>query len=376
MTHNILYLNRVSEIGGAAQSLLLLLSGLDRDRFCPMVVLPSPGPLADRLQALDIETIFIPLNRLRWRNPFPYLKTVSRLVALLRNRRFDLVHANIGFCNQYAAVAARLTGTPSICHVRNIKSRVSFWEHGLWLAHVLIANSQATLDSVRGRARKAQRVELVYNGVDLTQFAPRGDRHFRQQLGLGEETFVLGMVGRVTTEKGQHTFIRSLQAVFERQSDACALIVGDVVIDGTQEYLKQLKRMVSELGLSANVLFTGFVEDTPAVYDSIDLLVMPSVAEPFGRVLIEAMAMQKPVIATRAGGALEVVDEEVTGLLVPPDRPDSLAEAIMRIMGNEVLGKKMGVQGRKRVERLFSSKQNVARTESIYQDILGRSGNA
>jgi len=370
MVYNILYLNRASEIGGAEQSLLLLLSDLNQDRFSPTVILPKNGPLANSLRALDIETIFIPLNRLRWRNPFPYFKTLGKLTALLKDRKFDLVHSNIEFCSQYVSVAAKLSGTPCICHVRNILNKISFWEYTLWLPDVLIANSQATLESIKGQACKTQKVELIYNGVDLKKFIRKDDKTFRDNLGINEDTFLLGVVGRINPRKGHHTFISSLKIVLESKSNFCALIVGNEILDGAEEYLLKLKHLVSELRLSDKVIFTGFVKDMSALFDSLDLLVLPSLAEAFGRVLIEAMAMEKPVVATRSGGAIEVVDDGVTGILVKVESPDSLAEAILRIMTNKTMAEKMGRMGRKRVELLFNNKQNITKTENVYLNIL------
>ena len=116
--------------------------------------------------------------------------------------------------------------------------------------------------------------------------------------------------------------------------------------------------------------FTGFTEDMPGMYYALDLLVLPSVAEPFGRTLIEAMAMERPVIATRAGGAVEVVDDGVTGILVTSENSDELADAIQWASKNRDIANKMGIKGRERAESLFAIKENVKKIELVYQNIL------
>jgi len=372
MRHSILYLTWKPVIWGAETSFLLLLTHLDLTLFNPVVVVPSKGPLVDRLAQLGVETIITPLERLRWRNPFPYLKTVHRLARLVADKNISLVHSNIEFCNQYAAMAARIKGVPHICHVRNIIGRLAFWELFLGLSNVLIANSKATAEGFRRYAKKRQRVEVIYNGLELDKFdSSRGSNNsFRQKLGIDGKTFLIGQVARIVPAKGQHILIRAMAEVVKTCPDAKALIVGDAKSEATYSYLAELEKQVAEFQLKDNVMFAGYVENIVELYASLDLVVLPSLAEPFGRSLIEAMAMGKPVVATRAGGAVEVVENEVTGLVVETDGVAGLASAILKIKADKALAAKFGENGRKRVERLFDIQENVQKIEQIYRDIL------
>ena len=373
MRFNVLYLTWNPAVWGAETSLLLLLTYLDRTLFNPIVVLPCTGPLSDRLANLEVETIIMPLNRLRWRNPVPYLRTVYRLVRLIKNKKIDLVHSNIEYCNQYAMPAAKITRRPTICNIRNIvPTKWDFREMLLWFPDALIANSRATAASFEPYARKFQQKAVIYNGLELDRFVPHeGDNStFREQCGIKEGIFTIGVVARVVPAKGQHILIQSLAEVVKTNPNVCALIVGDAKSENTYSYLAELEKQVAEFQLTDNVVFTGYVENITELYASLDLVVLPSLAEPFGRALIEAMAMGKPVVATRAGGAVEVVDDGVTGLLVPPDDPASLAKAILEIKADRAFAAKLGENGRKRVARLFDIEENVRKTEQIYRDIL------
>ena len=370
--YRILYVNLTSEIGGGTQSLVSLVSGLDRERFHPIVVLPdSKGPLMKKLEEHEMETAIMPLGRLRRRNPLPYLKAVFRFIRFIRNKRVDLVHSNIRFTNQYLVVAARLTGVPIISHVRCIMTREWYNEYFLWLSDTFIANSYATEESYRPYLRRNQKSIVIHNGVNLESFVPhRGDAAFRKTLGIGEDTFLIGVVARLVPEKGHRWFIQALKKLVDVHPNVCALFVGDTKIDNTEWYLAELKEQLRSLGLSSNVVFTGFVENVMEVYDSLDLLVLSTDAEPFGRVLIEAMAMEKPVVATKAGGAIEVVVDGKTGFLVPYQDTDALVNAMLEFVHNPQLGNEFGKEGRKRVEELFDIRLNRERTQQLYVETL------
>ena len=367
-----LFISHTAQIGGAEISLILLLMHINRENFCPLVVLPTIGPLADRLDTLGIEIIILPLNRLRWRNPLPYIWTVYKLVKLIKVRKINLVQTNIEPANQYGVVAAWLAGIPCVAHIRNIQNRRRYWEHFLALSKVCIANSHATARSLRSVSLLHQRIEVIHNGVDLEVFDPLSvDRsHQRKRLNISSKTFLIGVAGRISPEKRQHLFLESFAKVVDTNTEMHALLIGDTSADGNEWYLEDLYKRVVSLGLEKKVTFTGFTEDMPGMYYALDLLVLPSVAEPFGRTLIEAMAMERPVIATRAGGAVEVVDDGVTGILVTSENSDELADAIQWASKNRDIANKMGIKGRERAESLFAIKENVKKIELVYQNIL------
>ena len=368
-TKRILYVTHIPSIGGAEVSLLGLLERLDRTRFDPLVVLPGKGLLANHVTKLEVPVVLLRLYDGGRRHPWPFLNSVWQLVKLIKREKIELVHANIERVNRTVTVAARLAGVPQICHVRNIQTKESFRHFFVALSPFLIANSRATEQSYAEYMRPSQTSYMIYNGVDLRRF-DTAPGQMRSEWGIGAKAYVIAQVSRIVPEKGIHLFIKALSVVVNRHPNVWGVIVGDTSVDGNQDYQQRLQRQVVELGLSQRVLFTGHMDNMPKVYGAIDLLVQPSIAEPFGRTLIEAMAMRLPVIGTRAGGAVEVVEDGGTGLLVLPNDANELTQAILTLMEDRMLADRMGQAGRERVERLFTVQIHAKRIQEIYQNIL------
>lgn len=373
MPYRILYLNRSSEISGAEISLILLLERLDRGRFWPLIAVPSEGPLCKKLKEKEVDFRIEPLAFLKTRNPLPFIRTIGRLVKIIREEKISFVHANDYIGNQYGVIASRLAGVPIISHVRLILGPRAIRNSFLRYADHLIANSNTVAHALESAGISKDRISVVWNGVDSKAFSPNSDhggRKFRDCLGVPDKGFLIGYIGRIHYTKGIHTLIQAMTEVVKNGPGAMLIIVGDIVIDQSSEYLTRLKMLTQKLGLTDLVHFMPFQDNIRAVYDAVDLVVLPSLAEPFGRVLIEAMAMEKPVIGTRAGGAVEIVEDGITGLLVPPEDPYALAQAMFQLMKNREIAIRMAKMGRKRAETLFSIEENVERIQKIYKKKL------
>ena len=368
--YKVLYLDFVSVIGGGQASLLLLLKNLNVKKFKPVVILPGKGRLYKQIQRLGIETIILPISKINTLNPFPYLRTVWNLIRVFRRHKIDLLHCNSDICNQYGLIAAKIVRIPVVTHTRNILGKRAFQRMFLGGGDVLIANSRATADSYAQYVSKGQRVETIYNAVDTEQFHPEGRCDLKSRYNIRNGEFVIGQIAQITPNKGQDVFIRALAHVVQTQPNVRALIVGDTVVDNSDWFLDELKQLVKELGLVDKVIFTGFIEDIVDLYRCLDLLVLPSRSEGFGRTIADAMAMSKPVVVTRVGGLPEIVSEGETGLLVPSGDSTALANAILEIIENPKLYKKFSNNGRKRVKELFTIEKNVKETERVYISLL------
>ena len=368
--YKILYLDSVSVIGGAEISLLTLLRNLNREKFEPLVILPNRGMLGDRIQELDIDIKFFPLNKINIRNPLPYLKTVWSLIKILRNHNIDLLHCNMDICNQYGMIAAKLLNTPVITHTRNILGKRAFQRMFLSGADMLIANSRVCAESYSQYISKDQGVEIIYNAVDAEQFHPEGRCNLKSQFNIRNGEFVIGQVAQITPDKGQDVFIRALAQVVKTYPNVRALIVGDTVIDDSDWFLNKLKQLVKELDLIDKVTFSGFIKDIVDMYRCLDLVVLPSESEGFGRTIAEAMAMSKPVVATKVGGLPELILEGETGFLVPSGDSNALAYSILKIIESPDLARTIGINGRKMVKEKFSIENNVKKTEQAYMSLL------
>jgi len=267
-------------------------------------------------------------------------------------------------------IAAKLVGIPVITHTRNILGKRAFQRMFLRGADVLIANSRAVADSYARYVSKGQRVESIHNAVDTKYLYLAESCDSRSRFKINSSEFVIGQIARIHPSKGQDVFIRALAQVVETHPNVRALIVGDTVIDNSDWFLDELKQLVKELDLVDKIIFTGFVEDIVEIYRSLDLVVLPSKSEGFGRTIAEAMAMSKPVVATKVGGLPELILDGETGILIPPEDSNAFAEAILRVIENRQLASELGINGRRRVEDYFSIENNVRETEQVYMSLL------
>lgn len=370
----VLYLNPFAEIGGAEMSLLETLRKLDRSRYQPTVVLPAQGPLVGRLQALGVEVVILSLRKLRRGNFLPFLLGVCTLARFIRARRIDLVHANAELANQYGVWAARIAGVPMICHTRRqILPRAFRWLFLAW-ADVLVANSRAVAASYADRVRRGQRVAVIYNGIDATEIERQAKGRAATHGGgrKSPAAVLLVVPARIHPTKGQDIFLRALAEAAWHVPHLCAVLAGDTRVDQSEDFLLNLRHLAASLSLADRVQFPGFVDDMPSLYAIADVVVLPSLEEPFGRVLIEAMALRKPVVATWGGGVPEVVEDGKTGLLVPPGDATALAEAIVHLASDPELRQTLGEKGRRRVESHFSIDRTVCLLQDLYDAILTR----
>lgn len=348
----VLHVSHTGILGGAERSLLTLLDALDRSRIAG-VACPD-GALADALRDRRL-----PVHRIRGttaslrvhpvRTPIAIaeiIQTGVSLSAIAKRCAATVVHANSVRAGLATAVAARWGAPPSVIHVRDVLppgpaaraiTRAVVAQPG---AVVCISHYVARRFAADGRCRLP--VSVVPNAVDLARFDPvRADRGAtRAQLALPADAPVLAIVGQITPWKGHDTAVRALHVVRRTHPAARLLIVGDVKFDApatrlrNRSYLAELRQLVDALGLGDAVRFTGERQDVAEILGAVDALLVPSVAEPFGRTVIEAMAMGAPVIATDLGGPAEIIEHGVTGLLAPPGEPARWAEAVNRVLAD------------------------------------------
>lgn len=321
-TITVLYVcNFPDVIGGGEESLLGLVDVLRRTAVKPILVVPGGGEIAEWGRGAGVPVRVLPMPTLKplpgWRN----LRAVRALAALLPDEAVDLVHANGSRAMLYAGVAARRAGVPVIWHVRIADPDP--WLDGLLLrlATAVIANSRATAGRFAGPGA-AHKVQVIPNGVDLDRFCPGApDPVLRQALGIPPAGPVVTYVGRLEHGKGPDVFLEAAGRVHTEVRGTSFLVVGD----GPMRPALEAKARVADLP----VVFAGRRADLVPILHLTSVLIVPSRQEAFGRVLIEAMAADIPVVATRVGGIPEVVVDGETGLLVPPEDPASLAAALL-----------------------------------------------
>ncbi len=367
-TYTILYLaNSGDIIGGGQISLLGLLKRLNRGKYHPVVVCPAVGSLYDELKRIGVETHIVRMNTLRNLNFLLWVKTINRLVQLIKSKKIQIIHSNGSRATIFGGIAARLTKTPLIWHVRIVNSDKLLDRLLARLASKIIVISKAVSRRFNWLKNKEDKIVLVYNGIDLERFKPNvGIRKVRGEISLSSETPLVVTVGRLDWYKGHKYLLEAAEKIVQTLPDARFLIVGD------GGYRKRLENQVKQLNLDENVIFTGNRKDIPEILAGIDLFVLSSVSEGFGRAVAEAMACAKTVVATKAGGLSEVVEDGITGRLVSPKNSTALAEAIIELLKDKKKAENMGIAGRKRVEKLFSIERNVKSIEELYEKILTR----
>jgi glycosyltransferase involved in cell wall biosynthesis len=371
--HNILFTSLSGKmLGGGQRSLLLLLERLNRKKFKPFLVCPSEGSLIQKAEKLDIETTLIKMRRIKSVNVFSTAATVFRFKELIKKKSIDLIHTDSPRQAFYAGRAARVTETPLIWHVRvSTREKRSFEKYLFNHAHKVIAVSKAASQRFDGFPLAQEKVVVIPNGVDLTEFVKeQPDSKLKEKLNVQEEGILVGTLGQLIPGKGQEVFLKAASLVLKHIPQVKFMVVGD----GNRAYREKLEELSKTLGISETTVFTGFREDIPRIMNTLDIVVLPSTThlEGLSRVIIEAMASSTPVIATNSGGNPEAVEDGATGLLVPPEDPSRLAECILTLIKDKTKRKQMGEAGRKRAEKLFNIEKNVSRIEKVYEELLCR----
>jgi glycosyltransferase involved in cell wall biosynthesis len=347
----ILFLNETSLMSGGERCLLDLLVELD-DEVEALVACP-PGPLADAVQALGVRVLpMAPMTGSLRLHPWHTPRTLAALVvAAARVRRMDrvhgidLVHANSLRAGLVAA-GARVGGGPRFVaflhdaidgrRLARLTSRVIRAE-----ASMVFANS-AYSASCFGLDRSDPRLRIVYNPIDLASFdmALHNEAASRAQLGLAPDDLVLAIIAQITPWKGHQEALETLDALRVAHPRARLLLAGEpkFVARATRydnrRYEAVLRRYVEDRRLERNVVWLGERDDVPAILAAVDILLVPSWAEPFGRVVVEAMAMGCLVVATAVGGPAEVIADGVDGLLLAPGEPLLWARELARIVSD------------------------------------------
>jgi glycosyltransferase involved in cell wall biosynthesis len=389
----VLYVNHTAAVSGGERSLLDLLGAL------PGTVearLATPrGQLQQRAEALGVQCTSIVgtagslrLHLLHTPRALAEMTAAAAQVArAVAREQPDIVHANsiragvvLGLARSSPLPGLRLPRSlPSVVHVRDClppgRASAATLRLIAATASTVIANSAYTAASVRAAAPRAS-LEVVHNPVDLTRFDPaKLDRAAaRARLGeAGGRAALLGVVAQLSPWKGQDTAIEALGALCREGIDAQLLLIGSAkfVASSTrfdnESYVAHLRELAVREGVAERVSWLGEREDVPELIRALDVLLLPSWEEPFGRALIEAMALEVPVIATDVGGPREIVTDGREGFLLAPRRAAEWARAITRLLQSPELAAQMGRAGRERVQQEFTTTRHVAATLDVYE---------
>lgn len=334
----ILFLDQSGKPGGAE---LCLLDIAKPYNDC-LVGLFADGDFKTLLQQHQIPVQLLTTEPIKVRKQSSFvegLAALKQLIPLISKttqiaRKYDLIYANTQKALVIGAIASFLSRRPLVYHLHDILSPEHFSQTNRNIAvksanrfaSLIIANSQASKAAFVQAGGREDITKVVYNGFEpeIYQVSSCDVKQLRQDLQL-EGKFVVGHFSRLAPWKGQHILI---EALAKCQPNVTVLLVGDALF-GEQDYVKQLHQQVDALGLQQRIKFLGFRSDIPLLMTACDLIAHTSISpEPFGRVIVEAMLCAKPVIAAKAGGAMELVEHGINGFLVTPKDPQQLAQLI------------------------------------------------
>ena len=352
------------ELGGQI-SLYQLLKRLDRKTYRPIVIVPSTGSFSRALKEIGCELAFLTFPRIAAANLLDSFRCFIRTFRLLRTHSIHLVHSDHPTDTFYLAVCSKILGIPLVWHARvTYRSRLD--RLNLLLARRLIGVSDAVSARFFARGRTSGKYVTIHNGVDPEQFKPGNEDGLRKELGFGSSESVVTTIGQLSTEKGIFDFIEAARLLSRRDPNCRFLIVGK----GKEQVSGQVRDRIHAYGIEKRVSLLGFRTDVNRILNASDIFVLPSYTEGFPRTVIEAMSCGKPVVGSNVEGIREAIEDGKTGYLVPPGKPQKLAEAISYLLENQMNSKAMGQAGREKVLRLFTVEDHISKIQGVYREIL------
>ncbi len=376
----VLYILNGSSMGGANRSLSVLLAGLDRSRFRPLALLPTRGPFVERLRQLEVPARFMTLPWLgrynaqlsgHLKRAVRNTRNMHRIRRLMKEQKVRLVHTNTIF-PLGGALAAKISSLPHVWHLREGLDTPQYnLRFGRAASRFLIAALSDRMICISDYVRRtsvppkaASRAVVIPNALE--EIPPL---HIR-----GSPTSpVVGAVGLIGSKKRTRLFVEAAASIARAFPEARFIVVGEPTA-GEESLLEACRARVSELGLEKRFEWTGFLPDPRPLYDRMDLLLHPGVHEAFGRVLIEAMARGIPVVSVDSGAVPEVVENNLSGLIVPADDLERFAAAAVKCLSDAELYAALARGARSRTVGRFQAAEHVHRVEEVYEDLLKEEG--
>jgi glycosyltransferase involved in cell wall biosynthesis len=382
---HILFINYSNDIGGAEKSLLDILQGIDRDQYSPSLLTFGSGSLSSLAKHAGIDVIEVPdvidLSAFRrdrimrslikgiWKLP-AMIRQILYVRNAIRHRPIDIIHTNNPKSHVIGTLASMRLHKKIVFHMRDIFLRrtlsyLLFSVIGKWAKPVCIAISQSVLASLPKSLQI--HASVIYNGFHVPVIR-KERKKVRDELGISGSEMVVISVGRIVPWKGYDVLVKAMATILKHQ-ESRLIIVGDVLY-WESSYLEKIKGLARDLGVFESVIFTGFVEDVNSLISASDLFILPSTQEPFGRVLVEAMLCQVPVIAFRSGGPIEIIEDNRTGILVESRDAERLGAAIDYILLDKEKRESMGIEARRQALKRFPMDKMISRLEALYRSMF------
>jgi len=356
-------------IGGTERQVVNLVKNHDRSRFeVHLACFRRAGPLLREVDNSDVALSEYPITTL------PSLKTLAqqgRFIRYLRAHRIRVVHSFGFYANIFAIPAARIAGVALVvASIRDTGDHLTRAQKALQksvcrAADRVLVNAQAVRDVLVDAGYDPKRITIIRNGIDVDRFnGLPSDPGVRASLGLPGAGPLVAVFARLNRLKGLEYFLDAAALLVNRFEHARFLIVGDSI---SSEYREELEMRARALGLGERIVFAGFRDEIPQLLSEVTISVLPSLSEGLSNVVLEAMAAGVPVVATAVGGTKELIEDGVSGLLVPPRDASALAQAIGSLLADPERGARIGRAGREAARERFSLQSTVEQTERLYE---------
>jgi glycosyltransferase involved in cell wall biosynthesis len=380
----IIYTNHTGRVSGAEKVLLSMLRGLDQTRYEPFVICPAEENLQSKLQHEGIPCATVPIlhARFTWRPSelFRYLSSFARVILATRKEIErsdpDFVHANTVRAGIAATLSTLGTRRIIVWHVHDDLPPHPLSKVIRLLAYSskrteIVAVSKATAKSFCGAFSFKGRMHVISNGTDLNQFPLKrlGESPLKSELGISEQSFLVCAVGQICARKGLRALLEAFSQIYDDAPSIHLAIVGKPVFSHEEQYRDELVETAEAAGISDRVHFTGERQDISSILRSADLLVLNSLEEPFGLVLVEAMSSGTPVLATRVGGIPEIVTDSKSGWLIERNDTAGLASKLLEISTDRGLLGEVARYAHDEVSPRFSLERFLSNLHAFYAEL-------
>jgi L-malate glycosyltransferase len=357
------------QIGGTERQVINVALGLDRSRFdLHLASIHRYGPLLEEVKSLEVPQRSFEITS--FYRPSTFMQAL-RLAWYIRKNRIQIVHTYGLYTNLFAIPAAKMGGASVI--ISSIRDRGDiltpmqrwFQRQVCRLADCVLVNADSIRDVLIGQGYRANKLAVICNGIVPSRFRRGQDsKSVREELGLPASARLVMVLSRLNPMKGVEYFLDAAAVVAQECPDVRFLIVGD----GRNK--SELQARAATLGLADRVVFTGFRTDASRLLSEVAVSVLPSLSEGLSNTILESMAAGVPVIATRVGGNPELIEDGVSGLLVPTRDSAALAAAMIKLLSNPRLASALSETGQRRIGEMFSMQSSIRQVEALYLKMI------
>lgn len=353
---------------GSPRALLRIIDTLDRTRYEPLFWATGEGPLVDLLDRRGVPILREPAGPVSYRRPVSAARRVVAKAAALGRLEVDVLHVNEFGWNLDLALGAALRRIPIVLHVHNPLT-VEHRNLHRFLATRVVFVSEAQRAATQGLDGLWGRTFVLPNSVDTAYFA--AGRPIRDRLGLDRSHLVVGTVAQICFRKGIDLFLETARRLLAKRDDLRFLVIGHAGV-GEEEYASRMQQLAGESPLRDRVFFLGSRDDIPDLMASMDVFFLPTRAEPFGMVIVEAMAARLPVVASRTGGIPEIITGPDIGFAVPVEDVDGYARALTTLLDSPSLRRETGERGRRSLAGRFDEAAYAQALDRLYGELVAR----